>query len=150
MTTLMVVDGNRGESRSVAVARRLREELAGRRVSISEVARRIGTTQQKLSRRMTGLTAWDVDELDEVCQVAGVSFDYVTTGIREVPSPRGPGGDGGSRLGESNSRPSHYKATNSGETAHLSPCGEVIPLRRAKPVRRPFDAPGIHPVRLPA
>ena len=94
MTTLMVVDGNRGETRSGAIARRLREELAGRRISISEVARRIGTTQQKLSRRMTGLTAWDVNELDEVCEAAGVSFDYVTTGIREVPTPRGP--DGGS------------------------------------------------------
>lgn len=103
MTTLMVVDGNRGESRSVAVARRLREELAGRRLSVSEVARRIGTTQQKLSRRMTGLTSWDVDELDEVCQAAGVSFAYVTTGIREIPNPSGPD-DGGAQ--PTNSQPS--------------------------------------------
>lgn len=90
----MVVDGDRGESRSLAVARRLREELAGRRISVSEVARRIGTTQQKLSRRMTGLTPWDVNELDEVCRAAGISFVYVTTGIREVPTPGGPDGGG--------------------------------------------------------
>jgi len=88
----MVVDGNRGESRSKAVARRLRMELADQQISVAEVARRLGTTQQKLSRRMTGLTAWDVDELDEVCQVAGISFDFVTTGIRAIPAP--PRGDG--------------------------------------------------------
>ena len=87
MSTLMVVDGNRGARRSVAVARRLREELAGEQISIAEVARRLGVTQQKLSRRMTGQTPWDVDELDEVCRVAGVSFDYVTTGIRAIPEP---------------------------------------------------------------
>lgn len=94
MTTLMVVDGDRGESRSLAIARRLREELAGRRISVSEVARRLGTTQQKLSRRMTGLTPWDVNELDDVCRVAGLSFTYVATGIREVPAPGGPDGGG--------------------------------------------------------
>jgi transcriptional regulator with XRE-family HTH domain len=89
MTTLMVVDGNRGDRRSVAVARRLREELAGQQISVAEVARRLHVTQQKLSRRMTGHTPWDVDELDEVCRAAGVSFDYVTTGIRAVPTPDG-------------------------------------------------------------
>lgn len=92
MTTLMVVDGDRGETRSEAVARRLREELGGRRISVAEVARRIGTTQQKLSRRMTGQTSWDVDELDIVCRAAGLSYVYVTTGIREIPGGGGPGG----------------------------------------------------------
>lgn len=54
MTTLMIVDGDRDESRSQAVARRLRGELAERRISVSEVARRINMTQGALSRRMTG------------------------------------------------------------------------------------------------
>lgn len=58
MTTLMVVDGMRGETPSQAVARRLRGELGERRISVSEVARRIEMTQAALSRRMTG----DVDK----------------------------------------------------------------------------------------
>ncbi|WP_109557922.1 helix-turn-helix domain-containing protein, partial [Mycobacteroides abscessus] len=90
MTTLMMVDGDRGETRSEAAVRRLREELAGKRISIAEVARRLGTTQQKLSRRMTGQTPWDVNELDEVCEASGVSFVYVATGIKALPG--GPGG----------------------------------------------------------
>jgi transcriptional regulator with XRE-family HTH domain len=87
MSTLMVVDGNRGERRSKAVVRRLREELAGQQISVAEVARRLGTTQQKLSRRMTGQLPWDVEEVDEVCRAAGISFDYVMTGIRAVLPP---------------------------------------------------------------
>ncbi|QDF69399.1 XRE family transcriptional regulator [Mycobacteroides chelonae] len=82
----MVVDGSRGESRSQAVARRLREELAGRRISVAEVARRLGATQQKLSRRMTGQTPWGVNELDEVCEASGVSSVYVATGIKSLPN----------------------------------------------------------------
>lgn len=50
MTTLMVVDGMRGETPSQAVARRLRGELGERRISVSEVARRIGMTQAKHHR----------------------------------------------------------------------------------------------------
>jgi DNA-binding Xre family transcriptional regulator len=87
MVTLMLVDGNRGDRRSVAVARRLREELAGQQISVAEVARRLGVTQQKLSRRMTGHTPFDVDELDAICRAASISFDYITTGIRAVPTP---------------------------------------------------------------
>lgn len=90
MTTLVVVDGDHGETRSQAVARRLRGALAERGISVAEVARRLGVTQQKLSRRMTGLNAFDVDELDRICAVTGVSFEYVASGIRALPGdPRG-------------------------------------------------------------
>lgn len=64
MTTLMIVDGDRDESRSQAVARRLRGELAERRISVSEVARRINMTQGALSRRMTGNVEFGVDLID--------------------------------------------------------------------------------------
>lgn len=60
---------------------------------------------------MTGAKAWDVDELDEICNVAGLSYVFVATGIREVPRPGG-GPDGGgseSHLGELNPRPIHYE-----------------------------------------
>lgn len=90
MTTLIRIDGGGGERKSLAVARRLKGALAERGISMSEIARRIGVTQQKLSRRMTGLNSFDIDELDRICAVAGLSFDYIATGIRELP---GPGGD---------------------------------------------------------
>lgn len=141
MTTLVVIDGNRDETRSQAAARRLREELAGRRISMSEVARRLGTTQQKLSRRMTGLKSWDLDELDDVCRAAGLSFTYVTTGIRELPAPNGPDGNGGSRLGESNSRPIHYESTGNRWNGKLSPGADVIPIRKAHPATPGETAP---------
>lgn len=86
MTTLTVVDGFPGESRSQAVARRLRGELGQLRISVSEAARRMGITQSALSRRMNGDVTFDVEELDHICTVLGVSFEYVTTGIRAIPS----------------------------------------------------------------
>ena len=81
----MIVDGDRDESRSQAVARRLRGELAERRISVSEVARRINMTQGALSRRMTGNVEFGVDLLDSICEATGASFTYVTTGIKETP-----------------------------------------------------------------
>ena len=64
-------------------------------MSVAEVARRLGVTQQKLSRRMTGQKPFDVDELDEICTAAGVSFGYVVTGVKAVPDNDGGGpGDG--------------------------------------------------------
>ncbi len=61
------------------------------RLSVSEVARRLETTQQKLSRRMTGETPWDVNELDQLCTTLGISFVYVATGIKTLPGG-GPSG----------------------------------------------------------
>ena len=57
---------------------------------MSEVARRLGVTQQKLSRRMTGLNSFDIDELDLICELTGVDFNYITTGIRPIPDPPPP------------------------------------------------------------
>lgn len=81
-----MVDGHRDGGRAKAVAGRLREEFARIGLSVSEVARRIGKTQQALSRRMTGHVPFDVEELDLICGTVGISYEYVTTGIRAVPS----------------------------------------------------------------
>lgn len=62
------------------------------RISGSEVARRIGMTQPALSRRMTGDVPFDLDLLGRICDATGISFAYVTSGIRETPGPEGPGG----------------------------------------------------------
>ncbi|WP_207551473.1 helix-turn-helix domain-containing protein, partial [Mycobacteroides abscessus] len=91
MTTLMAVDGDRGETRAAAVARRVREELAGKRIRYNELARAIGKSPQAISRRISGEIPWDVDELDRACESTGISYAYVTAGIRPVPDG-GPGG----------------------------------------------------------
>lgn len=86
MSTLIVVDRPSGETRNEAIARRLRGELAQINVSGSEVARRTGMTQAAVSRRLTGRTEFTVGELDLICTVIGLSFDYITTGIRAIPT----------------------------------------------------------------
>ena len=95
MTTLMVVDGQRGESRPQAIIRRLRMEFARLGLSDSEAARRAGLSQDRMSRRMTGKTPFDVNDLDLICDSLKISFGYVTTGIRAVPSGDGGGPDDG-------------------------------------------------------
>ncbi|MBV0916086.1 MULTISPECIES: helix-turn-helix domain-containing protein [Mycobacteroides] len=89
MTTLMLVDRDEGSTKSEAVTLRLRQELARKGLSVSAVARKLGTTQARLSRRMTGETPWDVNELDEFCTQADISFIYVATGIKPVPDAPG-------------------------------------------------------------
>ena len=113
MTTLMVIDGmGQGETRSQAVVRRLREELARHKTSVAAVARALDEVQQKYSRKMTGQTPWDIDSLDRFCQAFGGDFAYVVTGVREIPTPP-PGGGGGSlplpRM-DSNHQPPDCKA----------------------------------------
>ena len=108
MTTLMVVDGGRGETPSKATARRLRGELGERRISISEVARRIDMTQGALSRRMTGDVEFGLDLVGRICDATGVPFAYVTTGIREAPTGRGP--DGGATTDAPNDGSTDYKS----------------------------------------
>ena len=91
MTTLMVVDGfGQGETRTQAVTRRLREELARHHTTVAAVARRLGEVQQKYSRKMTNQTPWDVESLDRFCAAFGGDFNYVVTGVKAVPTPPPP------------------------------------------------------------
>jgi hypothetical protein len=53
MSTLIVVDDTQGDI-TTAVLRRLREELGRNNVSVNKVAKKMGTNQQRFSRRMTG------------------------------------------------------------------------------------------------
>ncbi|SIK17187.1 Uncharacterised protein [Mycobacteroides abscessus subsp. abscessus] len=95
MTTLMLVDGQRGEGRANAIIRRLRMEFARLGLSDSEAARRAGLSQDRMSRRMTGKTPFDVNDLDVICESLNISFGYVMTGARPIPGNDGPDGDGG-------------------------------------------------------
>jgi transcriptional regulator with XRE-family HTH domain len=85
MTSLTVVDHRPGETRAEAVARRLRGELGQLSLSGSEAARRVGLTQAFMSRRLTGHVSFHIDELDLICTRLGISYEYVTTGMRPLP-----------------------------------------------------------------
>lgn len=123
MTTFQVVDGHRDESRSEAAARRLRGALAELRISISEVARRIDMTQGALSRRMTGHVEFTLDLIDQICEATGISFTYITTGIKETPaSPDGP--DGG-LSGSAPSRARTYDLRITSPSVEPSPSVEM-------------------------
>ena len=86
MTTLIMVDTTEPGARDEAIVRRLREELARLGgISISEVARRTGITQQALSQRMNLLVDFRTSELDLICNAIGASWEYVMCGVRIAP-----------------------------------------------------------------
>lgn len=90
MTTLIVIDGHKpGGRRSEEVAARFRSELGRLDISVSEAARRCCKSQAWMARRSSGKTPFDVDDLGVVCEILGMSYDFVAAGIKEIP-----GGDG--------------------------------------------------------
>ena len=98
MTTLSVIDGNGGETLTVAVARRLRGQMAEKRITNVELAKRTGWGRQMVSRRVNGETALNTDELETIEAVAGISAIFLLTGHRVAESPRPDDPDGGSSV----------------------------------------------------
>lgn len=96
MTTLHVV-GDQGETLTTAVARRLRGKLAESRITGIELSKRTGMGRAMISRRLSGETALNTDELELIEHVTGISAAYLLTGRgEESPRPDGPdGGEGG-------------------------------------------------------
>jgi hypothetical protein len=58
------------------IAEEVRALLARRKMSASELARRMGVSQKYMSRRITGETPLDVDDLDMIATVLGVEPTY--------------------------------------------------------------------------
>jgi transcriptional regulator with XRE-family HTH domain len=54
-------------------AEEIRVLLARRRMSAAELARRTGMKQSTMARRMTGETAFDLDDLEAIANVLGVA-----------------------------------------------------------------------------
>jgi transcriptional regulator with XRE-family HTH domain len=54
------------------VAEEIRVLLARQRISAAELARRTGIKQSTISRRMTGETAFDMDDLEVIARALGV------------------------------------------------------------------------------
>ncbi|WP_425569833.1 helix-turn-helix domain-containing protein [Rhodococcus olei] len=105
MTTLKAAADR--ESRTEAIARRLRGKLGEMRISQSELARVIHMNKASVSRRMAGDFPWRIDELELVCDALGLDLDEILTGQeRKNPHPDIPGG--GLRLPrlDSNQQPS--------------------------------------------
>lgn len=60
--------------RSALIAATVRAELARRSMTATALADRLGTTQQTLSRRLTGVVPFDVDELQAIADALEISF----------------------------------------------------------------------------
>lgn len=106
------VPGIAGETRSQAVARRLRGQLAERNITPSELARRLGVPQPKIQRRHAGKTPIQLDELDAIEKVTGISAEYLLTGVKKGGPPTGGGNrDNNPMMGKCHtSRPNHLRA----------------------------------------
>lgn len=65
---------------SARVADTLRAEMARSRVSQQELASRLGLTQQKISRRMSGRVAFSLDELEQIASALGLSVQDLVSG----------------------------------------------------------------------
>ena len=81
MSSLVIIDFDHSPA---GVTRRLREQFAAHGMSASEAARRYGVPQQWVSRRMTGITAWTIEDLEDFCRTLGLSYLYIAAGIRTV------------------------------------------------------------------
>lgn len=93
MTELRVIDGDKPESLTEAVAKRLRGQLAERRIKQTEVIADTGWGKTTVYRKLNGISPLDTDELDMIWQLFGISPVYLLAGI---PDDRPwPGPDGG-------------------------------------------------------
>jgi transcriptional regulator with XRE-family HTH domain len=64
------------------IAEEIRALLARRRINGVQLALRIGRSQSYVSRRLTGETAFDADDLERIAEVLGVNV------VELMPSPK--------------------------------------------------------------
>lgn len=70
----------------------VRAEMGRRRVNASELGRRTQRPQQYWSRRLTGLTALDVDDLATLSSILEVPMSRFMPDVIVGPGPNGPDG----------------------------------------------------------
>ncbi|MDG4756311.1 helix-turn-helix transcriptional regulator [Micromonospora sp. WMMD710] len=70
------------------VAEEIRVLLARQRISASKLARTLGMTQSYLARRMSGDTAFDVDDLARIANVLGVTVVDLLPSAKVRPNNR--------------------------------------------------------------
>lgn len=128
------------ESLSVAVARRLRGQLAERNLKGAGLARLTGLPQQTISRKLLGGTPFTLDELQSICDVTGISLDFILLGRTVSTGPVPPqGGESHPKpKAVSNNKPLDYKVGDSDDD-ESSNVTELFPSRRqptAQPLRK--------------
>lgn len=75
------------------VAEEIRVLLARRKMSATQLARLTGLKQSSLSRRMTGETAFDMDDLEVIADVLGVSVtDLMPQRVAAARDPKSASG----------------------------------------------------------
>lgn len=99
-------------SLSARVARRARGLAAENGLSQAAIAAALGTSQQNVSRRMSGQIAFTLDELEALAGALGTSLPYLL-GLTDSRNPHPGGPDGGLDVGrarrDSNPKPSDPK-----------------------------------------
>ncbi len=53
-----------------------------------ELARAIGKSPQAISYRINGKVPWDVEELHLASEATGMSYDYITAGLKTISDAR--------------------------------------------------------------
>lgn len=117
------------ETRTAAVARRLRGALAEREISHAEAGRRIGINPSGMSRRMKGVRPWNMDELQKIESETGVDLDYVLTGRRNAENPHPDGPD----RGETTDLLEEVHTPQNGHALSTRELTRVIPIFRDQP-----------------
>ncbi|WP_141136461.1 helix-turn-helix domain-containing protein [Rhodococcoides kyotonense] len=98
MTTQLELVRGSGESRSEAVARRLRGQIAEQRLTVMSVAKATGIARSTLMRKLDGDSApkpFDIDELDRLAAVLDLRMAWLTDGEGNARNPHPDGPDGG-------------------------------------------------------
>jgi transcriptional regulator with XRE-family HTH domain len=122
---------------AMAVRGRLRERtaeeirvlLARRRISAAELARRTGMKQSTLARRMTGETAFDLDDLELIAEVLGVTvFDLLPKPVGQLAQITAGGGESTQSYGD--------------EAKVVNPVVADRPIDNRPPTRGPDSGPG--------
>jgi transcriptional regulator with XRE-family HTH domain len=105
------------------VAAEVRAATARANLEQAALAKAAAISKSTLSRRFKPQRKEDAFRVDELERIAGALGISVTAFFATVDGQRGPDDDGGSRLTESNRRPSHYRPNG------LAP---IVPLPRKR------------------
>ena len=64
-----------------AVCANIRAEMARSGLTQQDIAARIGKTRQAVSRRLTGLTEFRLDELEQIADLLGMPLEELTRDV---------------------------------------------------------------------
>jgi hypothetical protein len=99
---------------TVIVAQRLRMHMGDKKVNRSKLAMASGIKRSTLCNKLDAQTDFTIGEILAISHAINRSWIWILTGREQVPP------DDGSRLGESNSRPIHYRSPTARRSVHTS------------------------------